>query len=109
MITEKDLQEAIAECLGQKDPNANTCIKLAAYYTIMNELYPDERTDDQAPARGYSYASGAVNVDPESEFLSAVNGKAWEDVLPVLDELMVSVQVIVPRLYNAVLGKLKDL
>ena len=39
MITEKDLQEAIAECQGERNPNANTCIKLAAFYTIRNELF----------------------------------------------------------------------
>ena len=35
MITEQDLLEAIAECQGQRNPNANTCIKLAAYYIIL--------------------------------------------------------------------------
>ena len=39
MITEKDLQEAIAECQGQRNPNASTCIKLAAFLTIQKELF----------------------------------------------------------------------
>ena len=34
MITEMDLQEAIAECQGKRNPNADTCIKLAAFYII---------------------------------------------------------------------------
>ena len=45
MITEQDLQEAIAECQGERHPNANTCMKLAAFYTIKNELYPDHFRD----------------------------------------------------------------
>ena len=32
VIREDDVREAIAEMQGQKNPNANTCIKLAAYY-----------------------------------------------------------------------------
>ena len=43
MITEKDLQEAIAECIGQRNPNANTAIKLAAFYTIKRELYGEDK------------------------------------------------------------------
>ena len=39
MIREEDLQEAIAECQGQRNPNANTAIKLAAFYTIRRELF----------------------------------------------------------------------
>ena len=39
MITEKDLQEAIAEGQGQRNPNANTCIKLAAFLTIRKEMF----------------------------------------------------------------------
>ena len=42
MITEKDLQEAIAECEGQRNPNANTCVKLAAFYIIKDHLFPQQ-------------------------------------------------------------------
>ena len=107
MITERDLQEAIAECLGKRDPDASTCIKLAAFYTIRQELFPT--SPDHAP-QSYSYASGPdrevfVSVDSDSEFASAVNGLKPEDVWPVMDELMETLKVIYPRLYNAVLAK----
>ena len=57
MITEQDLREAIAECQGQRNPNANTCIKLAAFLTIQRELYGKEQEDEPnvMPARAYSY------------------------------------------------------
>ena len=42
MITERDLLEAIAECEGTPKPNANTCVKLAAYYTILNNMRGEE-------------------------------------------------------------------
>ena len=42
MIKEEDLQEAIAECQGVRNPNANTCLKLASYYTILDHTKEEE-------------------------------------------------------------------
>lgn len=109
MITERDLVEAITECLGKRDPDANTCIKLAAFYTIKRELFPDA---DQQPERGYSYSNGpeeergTIAIDSDSEFARKIDGKRQEDVWPVLDELMEIIKGMYPRLYNAVLAKL---
>lgn len=108
MITERDLIEAITECLGKRDPDASTCIKLAAFYTIKNELFPD--TDPQQPERGYSFSNGPVDgqriaLDSDTEFARAVDGKDPEEVWPVIDELMETIKAIYPRLYNAVLAK----
>ena len=52
MITEKDLQEAIAECEGQRNPNANTCIKLAAFYTIRQHMFGEDQISE-----AHSFAS----------------------------------------------------
>lgn len=109
MITERDLIEAISECLGKRDPDANTCIKLAAFYTIKNELFPSE--DPQQPERGYSYASGPeddrekITIDSDTEFAHAIDGKRQGDVWPVIDELMETIKAIYPRLYKAVLAR----
>lgn len=103
MITEKDLQEAIAECQGQRNPNANTCMKLAAYYTIKDHLF------NKPQAVSYSYAPGpseTVNVSDDSEFLKVVNGKNLDEVFSVMDELMATINVINPRLYEGVMAKL---
>ena len=103
MITEHDLDSAIAECKGKRNPDASTCIKLAAYYTIKRELYGE-------PIPAYSYAPApirnTVEIESGSEFARAVDGKEQHDVLPVIDELMSTLKVIQPRLYNAVMDKL---
>lgn len=109
MITEQDLREAIAECEGERNPNANTCIKLAAFYTIRNELYP--KGDNVQPvgySNGYSYAEAPVSYDSGSEFGTVVNGMEWDDVLAVIDELMDTLKVMMPRLYDGVMRKLRD-
>lgn len=100
MITEEDLREAIAECQGTRNPNANTCIKLASYYTILNQM-KEEPT--------YSYASeptGQVRYDSGSEFSDAIRGKDLQHVLSVVDELMETLQVLSPKLYNATMESL---
>ena len=107
MIYEKDLREAIAECQGKRNPDANTCIKLAAYFTILQNMYPEQKTE---PAF-YQMASGinpaqAIEYDSGTEFAKAVNGRAPSEIIPVIDELMTTLQVLHPRLYDGVLNKL---
>ena len=66
MIRESDLRDAIAECQGSRSPNADTCIKLAAYYTIRDHMFPEQAQQAspvQTPAptqaqNSYSYSAG---------------------------------------------------
>ena len=104
MITEKDLKEAIAECQGQRNPNANTCIKLAAYLTIQKEMYGTQ--EEVIPT--YSYApSETIEYDSGSEFSDMIRGRDYQDVLPIIDELMDALHVLNPRFYESVLRKLQ--
>ena len=109
MITKSDLQEAIAECLGKRNPDASTCIKLAAYYTIMDNLYPEE--DSQPIIQRYSFASEPVDkvtLDSNSEFSRAIAGKNPGDIWVLMDDLMDALSVLNPRLYNSVMDKIKE-
>ena len=105
MITEKDLQEAIAECEGIRNPNANTCVKLAAFYTIKKELF-----GEQTPAPQYSFSPPSqeqtTGYVSDTEFGQMVSGMNHADVMAVMDELMTTLQIINPRLYNGVIRKL---
>lgn len=108
MITKQDLLEAIAECQGQRNPNANTCVKLAAYHIIL-----DHMDDDKAEKYSYSSAPSIPQISiptveywSDTEFGRAVNGKSVEEVLPLVDELMQTIQVLQPKLYDAVMRKL---
>lgn len=107
MIRIEDLEEAIAECKGERNPNAGTCIKLAAYYTILDHLTDKPK---QAPVQvqayeeppGYSYSS-------KTEFAEAVRGRSIDDIMPVIDELMSAIYVVNPKLYKATIQKLSGL
>lgn len=106
MITETDLNTAIAECQGKRNPDAKTCMMLAAFYTIKREMFGEEK---HAETPSYSYAPAPVAVieaDGNSDFARAIDGKDQEKVIPVLDELMQTLSVIQPKLYDAVMAKL---
>ena len=110
MITEKDLQEAIAECQGQRNPNANTCIKLAAFYTIRRELFGEEKDAERLP--GYSYAMQTESEpmiinESDSDFAKAIDGRRQEEIWPLMDEMMDTIHAIHPRLYMAVMDRLR--
>lgn len=112
MITEHDLQEAILECQGQRNPTATTCIKLAAFLIIKRELYPEQDPEpfNELPPV-YSYANQpepaeTITYDSGTEFSRLVDGQSVEDVLSVIDELMDVLHTINPRLYDGVMRKL---
>ena len=105
MSTRTDLDSAIAECQGKRDPDAKTCIMLAAFYTIRKEMFGEEKE-----AERYSYAPApvrnTVDIDSDSEFARAVNGMDLDGFLSTMDELMRTLQIVQPRLYDAVMMKL---
>ena len=103
MITEKDLQEAITECQGIKNPSAQTCIKLAAFYTIKEHMYGNVPEDE-----GYSFRSDErfVEYESNSEFGQLIAGKPALEAWAIMDELMEALEVLNPRLYNNVKRRL---
>jgi hypothetical protein len=111
VITEHDLKEAIAECQGVREPNANTCIKLAAYYTILEHI---QEQDNKTEMQNYSYSSApisapySISYDGESEFAHKIDGMNSYKVLDIMNELMETISVLNPALYNSVMRKLSE-
>lgn len=111
MITLQDLDEAIVECLGKRNPDANTCIMLAAFYTIKQNLYPpieSQKTGGDPPPNmsGYSYSSvPTISYSGDSDFAQIISGKNQQEVMPIMDELMETLKVINPRLYSGVMRR----
>ena len=104
MITRKDLDAAIAECQGKRNPDAKTCIMLAAFYTIRHEMFPEEMRSE------YSFAAApnrnTIELDSGSDFAKAIKGKDQDEILPLMDELMSTLNITQPRLYAAVMARL---
>ena len=114
MIHFDDVQAAIAECEGVRRPNANTCLKLAALYTIREQMQR-QNMNTKEPIAGYSFATeqikshATVNYQSETEFGRIVTGKDVDDVMTVFDELLTTLQGMIPRLYDGVIGKLQGI
>lgn len=117
MITEKDLIEAIAECQGERNPNANTCIKLAAFYTIKNELFGKPEQSPVAAENAtptYSYAAPpaepvetTIDYYSDTDFSRAIDGRPAAEIWPIMDDLMNTLQMLQPRIYDAVMRNLQ--
>lgn len=104
MITEKDLHEAIAECQGVRNPTSSTCIKLAAYLTILDYMTKEE--DLQPQEVGYaSMPAKTVPDSGDSEFANRIRGRALDEVWPEILSLVDAVQVVNPRLYNSFIAR----
>jgi hypothetical protein len=115
VITEKDLQEAIAECKGKRNPDSSTCIKLAAFLIIQEHLYGKPSESDTAPALpAYSYAAPPEQVETiidyqsDTEFSAVIDGRRADDVWPVMEELMEVLRRTNKPLYNAAIRKIQD-
>lgn len=107
MIREEELQEAIAECEGVRKPTASTCLKLAAFYTIRDHMKPEP------PVLSRSFAPApeepeSVQWEGDSEFARVARGLPVSYIMPIMDELMETLEVLNPRLYQGVMRKIRD-
>ena len=100
MITERDLQEAIAECRGVRNPTPNTCIKLAAYLIILDHM--TERAEEPA----YSTAPAPTLPSGDSEFEQRVQGRDIAEIWPDIVSLVDAVRITNPRLYDSFILRL---
>lgn len=115
MIYERDLDESIARYQGEVNPSIETCRKLAACLIVKRELFGEpERLPVVADnTTGYSYAAGPVDTaetihfDSGTDFSQAIDGRNPAEIWPIMDELMSSVQVLMPRLYDGVMRRLR--
>lgn len=111
MISERDLDEAIAECQGKRNPTASDCIKLSAFLQLKERMYPEKTENPTFPQQSYSYSAGndVVQFTSNSEFGKLINGLEISQILPLIDDLVETVKVVSPKLYNAFMGKIKAL
>lgn len=94
MITERELIEAISEC-EEEPPSFTSIKKLANLYIVYNQLY--------------GKAEPKIKTEKNGEFWNAVNGKNAEKVLEIMAELMETLEVLYPKVYNNIIKKLSDL
>ena len=87
------------------------CKKLSALITVYDYLYGEK----EEPVAQYSYASEPtpepeqmIDRHGDSEFLLAIVGMKSEDAWRLMDELMVAVAAVNPKLYQAVMRRIEE-
>ena len=114
MIYEKDLDESIARYQGEVNPSIETCRKLAACLIVKRELFGEpEQLERAEDAHSYSFAAAPVETadtihfNSGTDFSQAIDGREPGEIWPIMDELMSTIQVLMPRLYDGVMRKLQ--
>lgn len=108
MFSQAELIDGINELLEGKHSVQN-CEKLAAIYTVLDHLYPVVSARELG---GYSGAVGTEETERSvsrygnTEFLDAISGKDQREMWLLMDELMTTLSVINPRLYDGVMRKI---
>lgn len=115
MITERELLDAIRECEAAP-VTYSTCEKLACFYTLYEHLFGEKPEAYRAAPVAYSFAPQPIAEPTDtkkriysnggSDFLIAIDGKDMDAVLKVVDDLLDTIRVLNPRVYNGMLKKL---
>ena len=104
MIDLETIEREINELEARGDTTYSLCERLAWLYVVRDHLLPPkvaERVPEPAPQELPDLHG--------SDFLESVNGVGYEALMGVLDEHMSALQVVQPREYEMVMGRIADL
>lgn len=113
MLNKQEIEEYIAELEAQKKHTIGDLNLLSTFYSIMDHAFNDSGND--TPILAYSQAaaptaqSSILDNYGDSDFLLVVSGKDSAEAWGVIDDLMDTLRVANPRVYDSVMRKLKQL
>ena len=99
MISIEQLNGEIA-ALEDEKPTFAVMSRLADLYCIRDHIAIGDRTQAAKQVT-------TAHIDSDTEFARTVEGLPLENVWGVMDELMLTVEALQPRVYAAVLRKLR--
>ena len=117
MITEKEVAQAIKECM-REPVTGNKRAVLADLIIIQDYLFGEPTLEHEVPQpmpmQSYSsppieQAEKYIDAKGDSEFLRAVDGRKADKVWKLMDELVEAVKILHPRMYDKVIEKIKDI
>ena len=104
MFTKVELIDAINELLDGKHSIQN-CAKLSAIYTVLDHLYPP---DDILSGYSGDASNNSIGKYGTSEFLKSIVGHDPQRMWLLMDELMQTLTIVQPRLYDCVIRKINE-
>ena len=117
MITEKEVAQAIEECL-REPVTGNKRAVLADLIIIQDYLFGEpvkaQEVPQPMPMQSYSatpmeQVEKYIETSGDSEFLKAVDGRKAEKVWKLMDELVEAVKILHSRMYTTFIDKVQDL
>ena len=118
MITEKEVAQAIEQCM-QEPVTGNKRAVLADLIIIQDYLFGEPTRAQEVPQmpmpmQSYSappteQVETIVETNGDSEFLKAVDGRKAERFWKLMDELVEAVKILHPRMYTTFIDKVQDL
>lgn len=103
MFSKSELLDAIDE-LEASPATYQNAEKLATFYLLYDHLYIKKEPE----TRIESVREVKINSYGDSEFLQAISGQESEDTWLILDELMTTIRVLQPKLYQATIDRIKS-
>ncbi len=104
MFARTELEDAIKD-LESKSKSFSDCEKLSALYTVYDHHFaPKEQKESRAV-----YTETVIDDYGDSEFFEVIRDREAESVWTVMDELMMTLQLLNPKLYHATLRKIDSL
>lgn len=104
MFARTELEKAIKD-LESKSKSFSDCEKLSALYTVYDHHFaPKEQKESRAV-----YTETVIDDYGDSEFFETIRDREAGDVWEVMDELMMTLQLLDPKLYHATLRKIDSL
>src|SRR5574340_1155220 len=102
MITEKEIEQAIKECL-REPVTGNKRAVLADLIIIQDYLFGKPMQSYSAPP--VEQVENYIQTNGDSEFLKAVDGRKADKVWKLIDELVEAVKILHPRMYTTFIDK----
>ena len=103
MFSKNEILDAIDD-LEEAPATYQNAEKLATFYSLYDHLFVTKEPMNRIE----SIREVIIGKYGDSEFMRTIEGKKAEVVWSVMDELLQTIQMLQPRLYNATIEKLKE-
>ena len=102
MLTKRELEKAIEEC-EDAPKSFDNIHKLATLYNVYDRMYSEQ---EKYPMME-KIEEVVIGNYGNSNFLTTIDGMYADDVWLLMDELMETLMIVNPRLYDGVMRRLK--
>ncbi len=101
MFSQAELEKAIKD-LESKSKSFSDCEKLSALYTVYDHHFTQKESKT-------AYTETFIDNYGDNEFFTIIQGREAVGVWAVMNELMMTLQLLNPKLYHATLRKIDSL